>query len=190
VEWILARLRGRNRARAGLVCYLRENGPIAYSTDIFGADPRERVEAMLATGLTWHWRSAGHEPIAREWTNLSRWSLAALLEDLAAQHDGHHADILIIGVEDDGGEPADAITDARIAEWMRGFGAASTSPLHAVVTRPAPGGDLLFVAQQPPESVRTLLHDWGISRDKAIRKAYPRLQANSLEELIRKLSPR
>ena len=189
MEWLLARLRGRNRPGASLVCYLRENGPIAYSTDIFGADPRERIDAMLATGLTWYWRSAGHEPIAREWTNLSRWSLAALLKDLAAQHDGQPADILIVGVEDEG-ESANAITDASVGEWMRGFGAASTSPLHAVVTRPAPGGDLLFVAQQPPESVRTLLHDWGISRDKAIRKAYPRLQANTLEELIRRLSPR
>ena len=113
MEWLLARLRGRNRPGASLVCYLRENGPIAYSTDIFGADPRERIDAMLATGLTWYWRSAGHEPIAREWTNLSRWSLAALLKDLAAQHDGHHADILIVGVEDDG-ESADAITDARV----------------------------------------------------------------------------
>ena len=189
MEWLLARFRGRNRSRAGLVCYLRENGPIAYSTDFFGGDPRERVEAMLATGLTWYWQSAGHEPIAREWTNLSRWSLAALLKDLAAQHDGLHANILIVGVEEDG-ESADEITDARVADWMRGFAAAAASPMHAVVTHPAPGGDILFVAQQPPESVRTLLQDWGISRDKAVRKAYPRLQANTLEELIRKLSPR
>ena len=189
MDWLLGRFRGRNRTGAGLICYLRENGPIAYSTDIFGADPRERVEAMLATGLTWYWRSAGHEPIAREWTHLSRWSLAALLKDFDARHDGLPADILIVGVEDDAA-PADAITDARVAEWMRGFAAAGQSPMHAVVTRPAPGGDLFFVAQQPPESIRTLLQDWGISRDKATRKAYPRLQANTLEEVIRKLAAR
>ena len=189
MDWLLGRFRGRNRAGAGLVCYLRENGPIAYSTDIFGADPRERVEAMLATGLSWHWQSAGHEPIAREWTHLSRWSLAALLKDLAAQHDGLHAHILIVGVEDDGESP-DEITDARVAEWMRGFAGAAGGPMHAVVTRPASGGDLFFVAQQPPESVRTLLHEWGISRDKATRKAYPRLQGNTLEEVIRRLNPR
>ena len=186
MDWLLGRFRRRNRARAGVVCYLRENGPIAYSTDIFGADPRERVEAMLATGLTWYWQSTGHEPIAREWTHLSRWSLAALLQDFAARHDGLPAHIAIIGVED-GGEAADEITDARVAGWMRGFAAAAPGPMHAVVTHPAPGGDLLFVAQQPPESVRTLLQDWGISRDKAERKAYPRLQADTLEELIRKL---
>ena len=33
MDWFFRRFRGGNRARAALVCYLRENGPIAYGTD-------------------------------------------------------------------------------------------------------------------------------------------------------------
>jgi len=55
VDWFLSRFRRRNSGRATLVCYLRENGPIAYGTDVFGTDPRERVDAMLSTDLTWYW---------------------------------------------------------------------------------------------------------------------------------------
>ena len=48
-------------------------------------------------------------------------------------------------------------------------------------------GDLLFVAQQPPESVRTLLQAWGIDRDRAERRSYARLHGTALEDLIRSL---
>jgi hypothetical protein len=185
VDWILGHFRGRTRPRTPLVCYLRENGPIAYSTDLLAADPRERVEAMLATGLTWFWKAAGPEPISRDWTHLTRWSLAALLADVAAVHGGVTTHILIAGVDDS--DTPDETTDARVAEWMRGFAAADAGPLHAVVTRPAAGGELLFVAQQPPESIRGLLQAWGISRDKAQRKAYARLHGQALEDLIRAL---
>jgi hypothetical protein len=57
-----------------------------------------------------------------------------------------------------------------------------------VVSRPAPGGDLLFVAQQPPESIRNMLQAWGINRDKAERRSYARLHGTSLEDIIRSLS--
>jgi hypothetical protein len=70
---------------------------------------------------------------------------------------------------------------------MRGFGAAAESPLHAVVSRPGPGGDLLFVAQQPPESIRNMLQAWSIDRDRAERRSYARLHGTSLEDLIRSL---
>src|SRR5690348_16523471 len=86
-DWILRHFR-RGRERAALVCYLRENGPIAYATPLFARDPRERAEAMLATGLTWYWKTTAPTAMAREWTELSRWSLAALLADLAAEQDG------------------------------------------------------------------------------------------------------
>ena len=72
---------------------------------------------------------------------------------------------------------------------MRGFGAAAAAPLHAVVSRPGPAGDLLFVAQQPPESIRTMLQAWGIDRDKAERRSYARLHGTALEDLIRCLRP-
>ena len=85
------------------------------------------------------------------------------------------------------GDSPEEMTDARVAAWMRGFSNGADAPLHAVVTRPAPGRDLLFVAQQPPESVRELLHAWGISRDKAERKAYPRLHGDTLEDLVKRL---
>ena len=187
MDWILGRFRRGNAARATLVCYLRENGPIAYAADMFGSAPRDRADAMLSTDLTWYWKSSGHESIARDWTHLTRWSLAALLEDLAARHQGQAPAIMIVGVDDSASEAPGEITDAGVAAWIKGFGAAAAHPLHAVVSRPGPQGDLLFVAQQPPESIRGMLQSWGIGRDKAERRAYPRLAPNTLEDLVRTL---
>jgi hypothetical protein len=184
VEWILRHLRSR-RDRAPLVCYLRENGPIAYGTDIFTRDPRERAEAMLATGLAWYWKTVDSRTIARDWTELSRWSLAALLGDLAAEQDGVKPHVLAIAIDPQ--DSADEMTDARVAAWMQGFGGAAAGPLHAVVTHPSPGGDLVFVAQQPPEAIRALLHGWGIDRDKASRRAYARLHGTALEDVVKAL---
>jgi len=99
VRWFLDRFKGRNRSRAPLVCYLRENGPIAYGAELFGQDPRERADAMFATGLSWFWKAAGPAAIARDWTSLTRWSLAALLADLAIEQGGARPDILVIGIE-------------------------------------------------------------------------------------------
>jgi hypothetical protein len=187
VDWFLNRFRRRNSRRAALVCYLRENGPIAYGTDVFGIDPRERAGAMLSMDLAWYWKTSGPEMLRRDWTHLTRWSLAALLADLAAEHDGLKPHVVIIAV--DGEDLPEEITDPRVAGWMKGFGAAAPAPLHAVVSRPAPGGDLLFVAQQLPESIRTMLHAWGIDRDRAERRAYARLHGTSLEDLVRSLGP-
>lgn len=184
MDWILRLLRRGKDDRAPLVCYLRENGPIAYRAGLFAQDARGRAEAMLATGLAWYWKTAGTTAIARDWTELSRWSLAALLGDLAA--DNPH--VLVIAVEPQ--DSADEMTDARVANWMRGFNGAAAGPLHAVVTHPVPGGALVFVAQQPPEAIRGLLHGWGIDRDKATRRAYARLTGTALEDLIRSLGAR
>ena len=185
MEWILRHFRRGGRERAPLVCYLRENGPIAYATPLFTHDPRERAEAMLATGLTWYWRTDGPSAAAREWTELSRWSLAALLGDLAAEQDGLLPHLLAVAV--DAPDSAAEITDARVAAWTRAFNGGAAAPLHAVLSQPAPGGALLFVAQQPPESIRALLHGWGIDRDKAVRRAYARLHGHGVEDLIRSL---
>ena len=177
------------RSRTPLVCYLRENGPIAYGTDVFGADPRERVEAMLSsTELTWYWKTAGAAPIARDWTHLTRWSLAALLADVAAEHDGVPPQILVVGVDDTAHDGPEEVTDARVAGWIRAFSGAAPGPLHAVVSHPAAGGDLFFVAQQPPEAVRHLLQAWDIGRDKAQRKAYARLHGRALEDIAKSLT--
>jgi hypothetical protein len=184
IDWLRRRLRAV-RERAPLVCYLRENGPIAYQTTLFAGDSRERAEAMLATGLTWYWKTAEGAFVTREWTELSRWSLAALLGDLSAERDGLVPHVLAVAVDpqDGGGE----ITDACVGAWLRAFNGAAAASLHAVVTHPAPGGDLLFVAQQPPEPIRALLHDCGIDRDKAVRRAYARLHGHALEDVIRTL---
>jgi hypothetical protein len=186
VDWFLNRFRRRNSGHPALVCYLRENGPIAYGTDVFGTDPRERADAMLSTDLTWYWKTSGPAALTRDWTHMTRWSLAALLEDLAAEQDGLKPHVVVIGVE--GEDSPEDVTDLRVAGWMRGFGAAAAAPLHAVVSRPGPAGDLLFVAQQPPESIRTMLQAWGIDRDKAERRSYARLHGTALEDVIRSLS--
>ena len=114
MDWILRLLRRGGDDRAPLVCYLRENGPIAYRADLFAQDARGRAEAMLATGLAWYWKTAGTTAIARDWTELSRWSLAALLADLAAVDTPH---VLVIAVEPQ--DSADEMTDARVANWTR-----------------------------------------------------------------------
>ena len=184
MDWLRRLLPQRPRARGALVCYLRENGPIAYGTEVFGDDPRERVEAMLAsTELTWYWKTAGPESIARDWTHLTRWSLAAMLQDLTAQDAGVRPHVLVAGVDDTAHDGPEEVTDARVAGWIRAFASAAPGPLHAVVSRPAAGGDLFFVAQQPPEIVRNLLHAWGIGRDKAQRVAYARLHGRALEDI-------
>ena len=185
MDWFLGRFRSRQKGRATPVCYLRENGPIAYGADMFGADARERADAMLSTGLAWYWKASGHDAVARDWTHLTRWSLAALLEDLEAEHAGMKSRVLLVAVEGD--DAPEDISDAIVAASMRKFGTASNGPLHAVATRPASGSDLLFVAQQPPESIRELLQAWGIDRDKAQRRSYARLNGNALEDVIRSL---
>ena len=188
MDWVRRLLAPRRHARAPLVCYLRENGPIAYGTDVFGEDPRERVEAMLAsTELTWYWKTIGPDTIARDWTHLTRWSLAAVLQDLTTHHDGVRPHVFVVGVDDSAHDGPEEVTDARVAAWMRGFANAAAGPLHAVVSRPPAGGDLFFVAQQPPEIVRNLLHAWGIGRDKARRTAYARLHGRALEDIAKSL---
>ena len=187
MDWILRYLRSGNRERAPLVCYLRENGPIAYGTELFAREPRECAEAMLATGLTWFWKtSSSATTVARDWTELSRWSLAALLADLSVDGTGVKPAVLAVAIDPQ--DSADEMTNARVAAWMRSFGGAAHGPLHAAVSHAASGADLVFVAQQPPESIRTLLHGWGIDRDKATRRAYARLQGTALEDVIRSLS--
>ena len=126
MDWLLRRLRTlrtRPKGRAALVCYLRENGPIAYGTDVFGTNPRECADAMLSTDLTWYWKTAGPDALRRDWTHLTRWSLAALLADLLAEHDGVKAHVIVIAVE--GEDSPEDVTDTRVAAWMRGFGAAA-----------------------------------------------------------------
>ena len=185
MDWILRHLRRGARDRSAPVCYLRENGPIAYGTGLFAHEPRERAEAMLATGLTWYWQTGRATAIARDWTELSRWSLAALLGDLASEQDGVKPPVLAIAIDPQ--DSAEEMSDARVAGWIRAFCAAASAPLHAVVSHPATGGDLVFVAQQPPEAIRALLHGWGIDRDRATRRAYARLHGSALEDVMRAL---
>lgn len=187
MDWLLRAFRRTGSARAPLICYLRENGPIAYALTLFDPDPRSRVDAMLESGLAWYWRSAaaaadGSAP--REWTQLTRWSMAALLADLAAP-DASHTDVTIVGI--DGADPPTDLSDDRVAPWVREFASDSPGPLHVVVRRRP---DFVFVAQQSPEAVRDLLYAWGIDRAKAERRAYARLETRSLEHWLRSLTGR
>jgi hypothetical protein len=195
-EWLLARL-GRGRAaKATPVCYLRENGPIAYALALFDAEARDHVEAMLASDLAWHWKSS-----ARDWTQLTRWSLAALLTDLTEtlKRDSQAAEqqrltvpseyplqTLIVGL-DASETPGDVSNDMAVA-WIETFASARGGPLHVVIARPSVSEDMVFVAQHPPETVRTLLHGWGIDRDRAERRAYARLREHSLERVAERLA--
>jgi hypothetical protein len=197
VNWLLG-LRRVRTTKATPVCYLRENGPIAYELPLFGADARARVETMLASELVWHWKAP-----ARDWTGLTRWSVAALLTDIG--HDGAagRSGTLMLGI-DSTDAPGD-ITDGVAAAWVRAFASARGGPLHVTIAAPPPerrqprrslGGDgqsagaedLVFVAQHPTDAVRTLLHEWGIDRDRAERRAYARLRDGALEGVMERLS--
>jgi hypothetical protein len=160
--------------RRPLVCYLRENGPIAYELALFTSDPRAAVEAMLATGLAWFWRAAAAD--AGEWTQLTRWSLGAFLQDL------DRGDVSSIGI--DASDAPTGAVDAAVARWLKPFCAEQPGPAHVFIARNK-AQDRVFVAQQPPEIVRDLLQAWGIDRGKAERRAYARLRGESLEEIVR-----
>jgi hypothetical protein len=177
VSSIWQKLTGRAR-RAPLVCYLRENGPIAYEVPLFTADPRSAVEAMLATGLTWYWRANAPSSSAGEWTQLTRWSLGAFLADV------ERGDVLTVGI-DSSDAPAGAL-DVAVAGWLRPFCSEQPGPAHVFIARGA-RRDRVFVAQQPLEAVRDLLQAWGIDRGKAERRAYARLRGESLEDVTRGL---
>src|SRR5438105_13618813 len=98
---------------------------------MYWSAPRDRADAMLSTDLTWYWKASGHESIARDWTHLTRWSLAALLDDLAARYEGQAPAIMIVGVDHDATNAPGEILDATVAAWIRGFGSAAAGPLHA-----------------------------------------------------------
>jgi hypothetical protein len=182
VKWLLDQLRGARR-QTGVVCYLRENGPIAYELTLFVENPRERVDAMFDTGLSWYWTTdRGGRSQPPEWIELTRWSMAALLADLAgAQSAGR---TMIAGVD-----PQDSRLDLThdVVTWGRRFATDDRSPLHVLVHHAGSQPEHIFVAQQPPENVLTLLHAWGIDRTRAVRRAYPRLRDQTLEALIDKL---
>jgi len=159
----------------GVVCYLRENGPIAYELSLLGEDPRERIEAMFDTGLTWYWSTAS-DP---DWIELTRWSMAAFVTAR-----GSADSLLIVGVEppESHGEIA-----AGLPEWGRQFTTEDPSPLQMVVHRSRDGVDRVFVAQQTPDHMRQLLQAWSIDRAKAERRAYARLKDGTLEALLARL---
>ena len=152
---------GRFRRPAGVVCYLRENGPIAYELDLFEGSP----------DLSWAWKSG-----TRDWTHLTRISLSAFLADVAAG-------ALLVGVE---GDLPTEVTDVAVKEWIRQFSRTEPTALAAVISV-ASTQQLLFVQQHASDAVNALLDDWGLDKGAASRKAYPRLGPASLEALSDRL---
>jgi hypothetical protein len=150
------------------ICYLRENGPIAYELGLLSSAPRDRADAMLSSGLTWHWRTA-----ARGWTELTRISLSAFLADLPA------GDLLIVGIGDD---LSMEISDAVVAGWLRRFCRTDRTPVAAVVSIVG-NRELLFVQQDAPASVSSLLGAWAIDKSSADRSSYARLGPAALESI-------
>jgi hypothetical protein len=166
---LLRRLFGNSTApRARVVCHLRENGPIAYELDFFTPASREGADVMLASSLTWGWKSPG-----RDWTELTAVSLSALLADRGS------GEILMVGIA---GELSDELTDATVRGWIRRFCRTDPSPLAAVVSV-AGGRQLLFVEQQAPGEVNDLLERWRIDKGDADLKPYARLGPASLEAI-------
>ena len=164
---VFTRLFGRP-GKGPVACYLRENGPIAYELDLFGADPRDRADAIISSEISWAWKSA-----TREWTQLTRISLSAFLGDLAA------GTVMLTGTE---GEPPVDLSDATVKDWIRHFSRLQPSPLAAVINA-TNGRQLLFVQQHASEPVNRLLDTLDLDKGAAQRKSYARLGAASLESL-------
>lgn len=162
----------RRRPRGAVVCYLRENGPIAYELDLFTSAPRERADAMIASDLTWTWRNLG-----RDWTQLTRVSLSAFLSDLAT------GDVLLLGTE---GEPPPDLGNAAVSDWLRRFSRIQASPVAALISVGG-GRQLLYVQQHATDSVNSLLGTWGLDKGSAERQSYARLGADSLESAADRL---
>ena len=153
------------------MCYLRENGPIAYELDLFDASPRDRAEAMISSELSWAWKSG-----TRDWTHLTRISLSAFLADVASG-------ALLVGVE---GELPTDVTDAAVKDWIRRFSRTEPTLLAAVISTGS-NQQLLFVQQHASDAVNALLDAWGLDKGAAARKAYPRLGPASLEAVSDRL---
>jgi hypothetical protein len=163
---------GRSKRRDGVVCYLRENGPIAYELDLFERSPRERADTMISSELSWAWKGG-----SRDWTHLTRISLSAFLADVPSG-------ALLVGTE---GELPTDVTDATVKDWIRRFSRTEPTPLSAVINV-ATSQQLLFVQQHASDAVNTLLDAWGVDKGAAARKAYPRLGPATLEALSDRLS--
>ena len=164
-----------------MVCYLRENGPIAYELGLFGDNPRARIEAMFETGLGWYWAILDERDTPIEWTELTRWSMGAMHRDVTQAP----APVLLVA----GIEPQEARADvgAELRDWGRRFATDTSSPLHLLIVRGRTDGELVFVAQQTPEIIRSLLQAWDIDRARAERRAYARLKDRSLETVLERL---
>jgi hypothetical protein len=165
--------KGRGGGRSSVACYLRENGPIAYELDLFTENPRERVEAMLSSGLEWSW----HTP-SREWTELTRVSLSAFLADVAS------GEIVLAGTEGDA--PHHTLNSATIKDWIKRFSRLQPSPLVALISVRS-GKQLLYVQQHASDTVNRLLDAWGLDKGSAERRSYARLGPVSLESLAEHL---
>jgi hypothetical protein len=156
------------RPAASVVCYMRENGPIAYAIDRFSSAPRDAAEAMLDTALRWYWRSG-----ARGWTELTRVSLSAFLVDLQA------AELLVAGLEPDANED---VSDSAARRWLLRYCREEPSPL-AIAIHASRDRQLVFVQQQATDAINGLLESWQVDKASTDRKAYATLRSASLESL-------
>lgn len=169
---LLRRLLGHRARRPSVVCYLRENGPIAYELDLFSSASRDRADAMTSGELSWAWKAPN-----RDWTELTRVSLSAFLADVAA------GGVLLAGA--DGELPVD-LSDPVVKGWIRRFCRLQPTPLAAVISVSG-GRQLLFVQQRASDAVNRLLDAWGLDKRAAGRRAYPRLGHASLEAVADRL---
>ena len=169
---VLRRIFGPGRGgKAPVTCFIRENGPIAYRLEVFGAEPREQARTLLDSQLWWSWKSG-----TREWTELTPLSLSAFLNDLSAG-------ALMVGADH---ELPTEMTDALVKGWIRQFCRVAPVPLAAVV-HVQPDRQLLFVQQHAPTPVAAVLDALGLDRQAAARRAYAHLGADSLEALAERL---
>ena len=162
---------GQRLRRTAVTCHLRENGPIGYELQLFGDLPRAQVETLMDSGFSWVWKSG-----TREWTELTRISLSAILADLPGG-------ALIVGID---GEAPTAVTDDMVKAWLQRFCRADPVPL-AIAISVTPGRQIVFVQQHASAAVSTLLDALHVDRKAALRSAYPRLGPASLESIAGRL---
>jgi hypothetical protein len=138
---------------------------------LFNESPRPVIATLMDCGLWWPWKSG-----TRDWTELDRVSVAAVVADLAG-------DVLMLGVDGDLPGPP---TDALVKGWLRQFCSAAPVPVSVVISVTA-GRQMVFVQQHASAKVAALLRALRVDRHAALRRAYAGLGPASLESIADRL---
>lgn len=168
--------------------FTRETGPVCYELELL--DPRRWAEtrrALLASGLTWVWRSAvrsapaeGRGAGTRPPTVLTAERLAELGADVTWRDaDGYGRFIALYALGHEAGGP---VAEADLDAWAQDFAQREAGPLLAVILQVGDSVyDHAFVPHAPDPRVRRFLEEVGPPLADYPAVPYTKLYTASLE---------